>query len=83
MERSGSVHVNPTVDEPLDGLDSARQRGVLEQPGSERGAPDDFRYLHDDTKAVTPTSGLGNSLRLAAVATPKVPSLPMKTCLRS
>ena len=34
-------------------------------------------------KAVTETSGLGKSFRLAAVITPSVPSLPMKTCFRS
>ena len=34
-------------------------------------------------KAVTATSGLGNSLRVAAVMTPNVPSEPMNICLRS
>jgi hypothetical protein len=38
VQRSGSVHVYPAADEPLDDVAPAGQRGVLKHPGRERWA---------------------------------------------
>ena len=47
-ERSGSVHSYPTVDEPLDDVEPAGQRGVLEHPGGESWAFENVGHLRDE-----------------------------------